>query len=69
LVQRITHLGFEVRVDLDVEGAGAAWAQLTRPDVGVLGLTEGERVWVSHSASAQQRRRGGLRDVASLSVS
>jgi len=33
LVQRITHLGFEVRVDLDVEGAGAAWAQLTRPDV------------------------------------
>jgi len=55
-------IGLRVRVDLDVEGAGAAWPAHP-PDVGVLGLTEGERVWVSHSASAQQRRRGGLRDV------
>jgi len=68
LVQRITHLGFEVRVDLDVEGAGAAWAQLTRPTSECSGY-RGRAGLVSHSASAQQRRRGGLRDVASLSVS
>jgi molybdopterin-binding protein len=45
-VTRIVHLGFEVRVDLEVEESGAISAQVTRHDAERLQLGEGRQVWV-----------------------
>src|SRR5215213_4817392 len=45
-VSRIVHLGFEVRVVLDVEGEGAVSAQITRHEAERLELTESGVVWV-----------------------
>jgi sulfate transport system ATP-binding protein len=45
-VTRIVHLGFEVRVDVEVEESGAISAQVTRHDAERLQLGEGRRVWV-----------------------
>ncbi|MDQ1704308.1 MAG: sulfate/thiosulfate transport system ATP-binding protein [Frankiaceae bacterium] len=45
LISRVTRLGFEVRVDLEVEGE-PAWAQVTRGTADHLGLKSGDRVWV-----------------------
>ena len=45
-VERITHLGFEVRVELAVEGSESAWAQLSRVAATSLGLSPGDQVWV-----------------------
>jgi sulfate transport system ATP-binding protein len=45
LVTRVTRLGFEVRIDLEIEGQ-AAWAQVTRGTCEQLGLQEGSRVFV-----------------------
>jgi sulfate transport system ATP-binding protein len=44
-VTRVTRLGFEVRVDLDVAGE-AAWAQVTRGTAKHFDLKEGDRVFV-----------------------
>lgn len=44
-IARITRLGFEVRVDLDVVG-GEVWAQVTRGTADQLGLAEGSVVHV-----------------------
>jgi sulfate transport system ATP-binding protein len=40
------HLGFEVRVELDVAGEGAVSAQITRHDAEQLELVERATVWV-----------------------
>jgi sulfate transport system ATP-binding protein len=45
-VTRIVHLGFEVRVELLIEGAESVSAQVTRHEVEQLGLEEGAAVWV-----------------------
>jgi sulfate transport system ATP-binding protein len=45
-VTRIVHLGFEVRVEVDVEEAGPVSAQVTRHDAERLQLVEGRQVWV-----------------------
>jgi sulfate transport system ATP-binding protein len=45
-VGRIVHLGFEVRVELEVEGAGAVSAQVSRHEAEQLELVEGAAVWV-----------------------
>ncbi len=45
-VERIVHLGFEVRVELALEGEQNVSAQLTRNEVEALGLREGATVWV-----------------------
>ncbi len=45
-VTRIVHLGFEVRVEVDVEDAGPVSAQVTRHDAERLQLVEGRQVWV-----------------------
>jgi sulfate transport system ATP-binding protein len=44
-VTRVTRLGFEVRVDLDVAGE-EAWAQVTRGTATRLGLVAGSTVYV-----------------------
>jgi sulfate transport system ATP-binding protein len=45
-VVRIVHLGFEVRVELALEGEQNVSAQLTRNEVEELDLREGATVWV-----------------------
>ena len=48
-VTRITRLGFEVRVDLQVKGE-ELWAQVTRGTSEQLGLTEGQTLHIRRSA-------------------
>ncbi len=47
VVERITHLGFEVRVDLRMEGWGSTWIQLSRGAAADLDLAPDDLVWVS----------------------
>jgi sulfate transport system ATP-binding protein len=48
-VARITHLGFEVKVDVDLAGDEACWVQLSRGSAAELGLEPGQRVWVARA--------------------
>jgi sulfate transport system ATP-binding protein len=48
-VTRVTRLGFEVRVDLEVDGT-ELWAQVTRGSSEQLGLTEGQTLYVRRTA-------------------
>ena len=43
---RITHLGFEVRVDVELADGGTCWVQLSRGSAADLGLEEKQQVWV-----------------------
>ncbi|MCW2921690.1 MAG: sulfate transporter, ATPase subunit [Thermoleophilia bacterium] len=45
-VERIVHLGFEVRVEIVRADGWKLWAQLTRDEVETLGLQPGQLVWV-----------------------
>jgi sulfate transport system ATP-binding protein len=45
-VTRVVHLGFEVRVELQLEGDGLVSAQITRHEAEQLELVEGGSVWV-----------------------
>lgn len=49
-VSRITYLGFEVRVDLTVEGQEPVAAQLTRDEATQMELAEGDIVWLRPTA-------------------
>jgi len=52
VVSKVTRLGFEVRIDLDVDGT-PAWAQVTRGTCEHLGLRAGSQVYVvPHWSSA-----------------
>ncbi|MET0602516.1 MAG: sulfate ABC transporter ATP-binding protein [Baekduia sp.] len=55
-ISRIVHLGFEVRVELDLVGDGAVYAQLTRHEAEQLELHEGDIVYV---------RRDGVKSLPS----
>jgi sulfate transport system ATP-binding protein len=46
LVTRITHLGFEVRVDVELSEGGTCWVQLSRGSAADLRLEEKQQVWV-----------------------
>ena len=46
MVKRVVHLGFEVRVELELKGGEAARAQLTRAQTEELELNEGDIVYV-----------------------
>jgi sulfate transport system ATP-binding protein len=46
LVERVVHLGFEVRVELRLANGEELWAQVTREEAQRLGLAEGARVRV-----------------------
>jgi sulfate transport system ATP-binding protein len=48
-VQRIVHLGFEVRVELVFRDGTNFWAQVTRHEVEALGLQEGMELYVKPS--------------------
>jgi sulfate transport system ATP-binding protein len=45
-VDRVTHLGFEVRVDLHLAEGATTWVQLSRGNAAELRLAEGDEVWV-----------------------
>jgi sulfate/thiosulfate transport system ATP-binding protein len=45
-VQRVVHLGFEVRVELRLDGGDEVWAQITRDECEELGLEPGVEVHV-----------------------
>jgi len=51
-VERLTHLGFEVRVDLRLFDGAPIWVQLSRGTAAELGLSRGDEVWVVRSGYA-----------------
>lgn len=55
-VIRVTHLGFEVKVDVALaDGSGEdCWVQLSRGTAADLGLEPGQRVWVAQVASGPE---------------
>ena len=67
-IERVTHLGFEVRVELAMPDDGRMWAQVTRAEAGELNLEEGQAVYVRPSRRktfngvSRTRRRSGLRE-------
>ena len=46
LVERVVHLGFEVRIELLLDDGETAWAQVTRAEAEALELHHGDIVWV-----------------------
>jgi sulfate transport system ATP-binding protein len=48
-IQRIVHLGFEVRVELIFADGTHFWAQVTRKEIEELAVTEGQSVFVRPS--------------------
>jgi sulfate transport system ATP-binding protein len=46
VVERLTHLGFEVRVELALNDGHRVWSQITRDDLARLGLEDRQRVYV-----------------------
>lgn len=57
-VERVTHLGFEVRVDVALEGGGAAWVQLSRGVANELDLASGDPVWISRTGASGRHGKG-----------
>jgi sulfate/thiosulfate transport system ATP-binding protein len=51
-VERVTHLGFEVRVDLTLDAGGSVWVQLSRGNAAELALAPGDQVWVARADTA-----------------
>jgi sulfate transport system ATP-binding protein len=45
-VERLTHLGFEVRVELSLADGGRLWSQITRDDLERMELAPRQRVFV-----------------------
>jgi sulfate transport system ATP-binding protein len=56
-VARIVHLGFEVRVELELAGDGAVAAQLTRHEAEQLELAPGDIVYVRPAAAPGPKAR------------
>jgi sulfate/thiosulfate transport system ATP-binding protein len=48
-VERVVHLGFEVRADLALEDGREVWVQMTRDEAAALELAEGSQVFVAKS--------------------
>ena len=46
-VERVVHLGFEVRADLELEDGREVWVQMTRDEATALDLKEGVQVFVA----------------------
>ena len=51
-VRRVVHLGFEVRVELVLDGGESLPVQLTRDEASSLDLEPGDLVWVGRGAAA-----------------
>jgi sulfate/thiosulfate transport system ATP-binding protein len=51
MIERIVHLGFEVRVEFTLADGDGLWAQITRSQADELELTEGQIVYVKPSSA------------------
>ena len=51
MVDRVVHLGFEVRAELQLADGAPLAVQLTRDDAVALELAPGDIVWVGHTAA------------------
>ncbi len=58
VVERITHLGFEVRVDITMENWESTWVQLSRGAASELDLGAGDLVWVSRVDTPSSQLNG-----------
>jgi sulfate transport system ATP-binding protein len=66
-VTRVTHLGFEVRIDVRLDRGETTWVQLSRGAADELDLKESDVVWVAPSphafdAAGERRLREGSAD-------
>jgi sulfate/thiosulfate transport system ATP-binding protein len=52
MIDRIVHLGFEVRVELSLGDGDRTWVQTTKAQADELELSEGEIVWLRPNAPA-----------------
>jgi sulfate transport system ATP-binding protein len=59
-VARVTHLGFEVRVDVELAGGEACWVQLSRGTAADLGVEPGQQVWVAVAEASDPARSAML---------
>jgi sulfate transport system ATP-binding protein len=50
MVERVTRLGFEVRVDLSLGDGAPLWVQVTRDEADALELAPGRIVWARPAA-------------------
>jgi sulfate transport system ATP-binding protein len=57
MVQRVVHLGFEVRAELVLAGGDQVDVQLTRTEADALELETGQIVWLSGSSRPLDRAR------------
>jgi sulfate transport system ATP-binding protein len=57
-VTRVSHLGFEVRVDLQLGDGKPVFAQLTRYEAAQLELSEGDIVWLALTGDSDARLVG-----------
>jgi sulfate/thiosulfate transport system ATP-binding protein len=53
MVDRVVHLGFEVRAELQLADGAPLAVQLTRDDAVALELASGDIVWVGHTAAPE----------------
>lgn len=53
MIDRIVHLGFEVRVELTLGDGGRTWVQTTKTQAEELELFEGDIVWLRPNAPAE----------------
>ncbi len=56
MIERVVHLGFEVRVELVLASAETLWAQVTRDEAERLELAAGQIIFVRPSRDARVRR-------------
>jgi sulfate transport system ATP-binding protein len=59
-VARVTHLGFEVRVDVELADGESCWVQLSRGTAADLGLQPGQPVWVAIAEASEPERSAML---------
>ncbi len=68
-VARVTHLGFEVKVDIDLADGQTCWVQLSRGSAAELGVAAGQRVWVARTEARVPDRLPVLDDRAVVAPS
>lgn len=72
MVERVVHLGFEVRLEIELPGGSRAWAQLTRAQAEQLELARGDIVYVRsppRDANSPAANRSADDDGQDLAVS
>ena len=62
IVERVSHLGFEVRVELTLANGEHAWAQVTRAQAEELDLSKGQTVYARSSRARRFEGAGANGD-------